>query len=185
MEGNFVIAARPTADIALADGSQHRYPRGMAGSATQSSPSVIALATAWILTLATEVGWSVVLYNYDGEMGDTPPASIWTTIGWACVVASGLVAVAWAAVRLRRPAKPRFWVFLLSAFAAKGILLAGLEGVWVPFYTAAPFTLGHSYRDEALSIAAALASGVAVSLVVRAIDAKRTSVIDHLAAHFD
>jgi uncharacterized membrane protein len=158
---------------------------GMMASASRTSPSVLALATAWVLGVASEVGWSVGLYNYDGEMGDTPPPSIWETGVWSAIVATVLVAFAWAAWRLRRPAKTRFWVFLIGAFAAKGLLLAGLEGLWVLVYTAAPFTLAGSYRAEALSVATALISGVTVALVVRAIDAKRSSADDLLASHFD
>jgi hypothetical protein len=158
---------------------------GMVGSATFKSPSVLALATAWVLTLASDVGWSVGLYNYDGEMGVTPPPSIWETTVRATIVATGLVAVAWVAWRLRRPPRTGFWVFLIGAFLAKGVLFAGLEELWVLRYTAAPFTLAGSYRGEALSVATALVSGVLVALIVRAIDAKRASIIDPVAAHCD
>jgi len=169
----------------MADGSELGYLNVMAGATAQRSPSVLALATAWMLTLASEVGWSVGLYNYDGEYGDTPPSSIWESVVWASFVATALVAVAWVAWRLRRPATKAFWVFLIGAFAAKGLLLAGLEELSVLLYTAAPFTLTGSYRSEALSLATALVSGVVVALIVRAIDAKRTSVTDPVAAHFD
>ena len=155
------------------------------GSATQRSPSVLALTTTWVLTLASELGWSVGLYNYDGEMGVTPPPSLWATTVWASIIATALVVIAWVAWRFRRRATTGFWVFLLGAFAAKGLLAAGLEELSVLLYTAAPFTLAGSYRGEALSVATALASGVVVALIVRAIDAKRTSVIGPTAAHFD
>ena len=145
----------------------------------------MSLATAWVLALASEVGWSVGLFNYDGEMGDTPPPPVSETTVWAISVATVLVAVAWVTWRLRRPVRTGFWVFLVGAFAVKGLLLAGLEELWVLLYGAAPFTLAGSYRGEALFVATALVSGVAVALIVRAIDAKRTSVADPAAAHFD
>jgi len=74
-------------------------------------------------------------------------------------------------------------VFLIGAFAAKGLLLAGLRALSVLLYTAAPFTLAGSYREEALSVGTALVSGVVVALVVRAIDAKQ--VMDSTADNFD
>jgi hypothetical protein len=157
----------------------------MMRSATQRSPSFLALAAAWALALASDVGWSIGLYNYDGETGATPPPSIWATTVWASIVATVLVAVAWAAWRLRRPTTIGFWVFLFAAFAAKGLLGAALEGISVLLYTAAPFTLAGADRGEALSVATALVSGVVVALIVRAIDAKRTSVTSPIEAHFD
>ena len=92
----------------MADGPEHGYPGGMAGSATFKSPSVLALVTAWVLALASDVAWSVGLYNYDGEMGVTPPPSIWEIAIRATFVATGLVAVAWVAWRLRRPPRTGF-----------------------------------------------------------------------------
>jgi len=155
----------------------------MAGTATQRSPSSLALGTAWVLALAFEVGWAVGLYNYDGEMGDTPPPPISETIVWAAVVATVLLAVAWTTWRLRRPARTGFWVFLIGAFVGKGVLFAGPKELSVLLYTAAPFAVAGSYRGEVLSLGTALVSGVVVALIVRAIDAKQ--VTDSTAANFD
>jgi hypothetical protein len=157
----------------------------MVGTATKKAPSVLALTNAWVLSLASEVAWLIGLYDYDGEMGDTSRPPIGATIVWAAVVATALVAVAWLGWRFRRTAMTGFWLFLIGAFAAKGLLAAGLEELSVLFYGAAPFTLGGSYRSETLSIATALASGVVVALIVRAVDARRTSVTDPVATHFD
>ena len=168
----------------MADSPERRYRGGMAATAALRSPSALSLATAWVLALASEVGWSVGLFNYDGKMGDTPPPVSETAV-WAISVAIVLVAVAWVTWRLRRPVRTGFWVFLVEAFAVKGLLLAGLEELWVLLYGAAPFTLAGSYRGEALFVATALVSGVAVALIVRAIDARLTSATGLVAANFD
>ena len=164
----------------MAGASERKYFAAMAGS-SQRSPSVLALATAWVLALAAEVGWLIGVYNYDG----VSPPSVWGTPVWGGIIATAVVAVAWIAWRLRRPARMRFWVFLIGAFAAKGLLAAGLEELSVIVYTAAPLTVAESYRDEALSVAMALVSGVVVALIVRAIDAKQDPVVDPIAAQFD
>ena len=169
----------------MADLLEAGYVGGMAGTTRRRSPSVLSLATSWVLTLASEVGWSVGLYNYDCEMGDTPPPTIWATIVWASFVATALVAVAWVTWRLGKPPRKGFWMFLIGAFAAKGLLFAGLEELSVLLYGAAPFTLAGSYRGEALSVSTALASGVVVALIVRAIDARLTSATGLVAANFD
>jgi len=149
------------------------YLGRMALTVTRQGPSVAALATAWALALASDVGWSVGLYNYDGEMGDTPPPSIWAITCAEAVVATALVTVAWVACRLWRPATQSFWLLLFGCFAAKGFLVGGLEVVSVLIYGPAPFTLAGCYRGAALSVVTALVSGIVVALVFRAIDARR------------
>jgi len=82
----------------MADGSERGYPSGMAGPAAQRSPSLASIATAWVLAIVLEAGWLVGLYNYDGEMGVTPPPPISEVIVWAITVdtllGSGLIQAA-------------------------------------------------------------------------------------------
>lgn len=154
-------------------------------AAIPRSPSVLSLAVAWAMALASEIGWSVALYDYDGEMGVTPPPSIWATAMVGAVVATALIALAWVGWRSLGSVTGRYWVFLIGAFAAKGLLFAGLEELFVLLYGAAPFSLAGSYRSAALSVSTALVSGLVVALTVRAIDASRQAVIDPVATHFE
>jgi hypothetical protein len=156
----------------------------MAGAADRWSPSVLSLAVAWALAFASDIGWSVGLYNYDGEMGFTPPPSIWATSLTAAVTASVLVAVAWVAWRLRGSVTWRFSAFLAGAFTAKGLVFAGLEELSLLIHGPAPFTRAGWYRGEALSVATGLVSGVLVALIVRAVEARRAPV-DDMSQHFE
>ena len=157
----------------------------MAGVTSRRSPSLLAMAVAWFFSASCELGWSVGLYNFDGEMGDTPPPPIGSSIVAAAWVGTAVVAVAWLACRLRGPTTGGFWLFLLGSFAAKGLLAAGLEEGSVLAFGAAPFTVAGSYKDEGLKIATALASGIVVALIVKAIDRGRTPQIERIATLFD
>jgi hypothetical protein len=143
-------------------------------------PSIIALATAWSLTLACEVGWTIGLYNFDGEMGVTPPPPMWSITVWATLVATLVVMFSWLVRRVSR----RFWLILFGAFAAKGCLAAGLTLASVFYYGAAPFTVGGSYLEAASSILTALVSGTVVAVATRAIDGNSPNNPQGLEQHF-
>jgi len=80
------------------------------------------------------------------------------------------VAAAWLAQRTFGRKTLRFWQPVLGAFVVKGCLTAALVMLSLKAFGAEPFTVASFYRGAILAVGTALASGIVVSLIVRAID---------------
>lgn len=150
--------------------------------AAATRPSASALVAAWGMVAITDAAWAVGLYNYDGEMGDMPPPALWSTVFTSAVVATVLVTAAWAAQRTIGRGALRFWQTLLGGFVLKGGLTAVLVMLSLRAFGPAPFTTASFYRGAVLAVGTALASGIVVSLIVRAIDKPKgadVTTVDH------
>ena len=145
----------------------------MVDPAPETQPSPSTVATAWAMTFALDTAWVVGLYNYDGEMGVTPPPSLWFVALTSAIVASIVVAAAWAIWRIFGRGKWPFWRSLVGCFAAKGCFVAGLEILSLKLFGPAPFTTESFYRDGVIAIGTALVSGGAIALVIRVIDQRK------------
>ena len=138
----------------------------------------------WALTLATDLAWTVTLYNYDGEMGATPPPSLFLTVVTSAVIATALMAMTWLAWRVANQAGWPFWRVLLAGFLVKGCLFAGAELASLAIYGPAPFTVGGFCRGAALDIITPIVSGGLVAFVVRAIGSQRLTAENAVEDNF-
>ena len=156
----------------------------MVDPAFKASPSPSTIAMAWAMALAFDAAWAVGLYNYDGEMGVTPPPPLWSVVLASTVVASILVSIAWTMWRFAGRRKWPFWLALVGCFAAKGCFVAGVGILSLKLFGPAPFTSGSFYRDAAISIATALMSGSIIGLIVRAVDKSKCARISLINDRF-
>jgi hypothetical protein len=158
--------------------------RAMVAPAPKKQPSISTVAAAWAMTLALDAAWVFGLYNYDGEMGDTPPPSLWFIVLSSTVVATVVVGAAWMIWRVFGHGKWPFWRSLIGCIAAKGCLMAALEILSLNLFGPAPFTSESFYRDGVIAITTALVSGSVIGLIIRAIDKPKGFQIDPTTDHF-
>lgn len=130
------------------------------------------LVIAWALATALEFAWATGLYNYDGEMGDTPPSPMMETLGISACAATFVVALAWGAWRLFNRRQKGLWLALFFAFIAEGSLFAGLSLLSLAWFGPSAFTTASFYRGAAISIATALVDGLIVAGLVRMLEVR-------------